>query len=218
MRPTDIFIINVTILFKPHPQIKGLKDFIITYILVGESLYHYIITSIFLPPHTEVAISTFCFISTIISQHNVHPFGDDRIAIKTAMRFNIPHAKIISTLNVTQTQNFYARNAHIQKKECGSKSLIRTPQRKALKDWLEQSSSHKRISFRYTLSAASDLGLEGVGKKTLKTVFRTLRYMRRTSIKKGFSDLPEYRIARVEFAREGITWPRDGLVDRIFSD
>lgn len=40
-------------------------------------------------------------------QHNIHTFRDENIAIKTAMRFNIPHAKIISTLNRTQSQIFY---------------------------------------------------------------------------------------------------------------
>jgi hypothetical protein len=118
-------------------------------------------------------------------------------------------------------QIFYARNASIisQKKDkCEIKSLIRTSQRNALQQWLQSSSSRTRLSWRDISTIVSELSLQEVRKKVMKTMFQTLNYVWRIFKKKDFSNDSRHMQARVEFARWRIILAKERLYDQIFSD
>jgi hypothetical protein len=155
-----------------------------------------------------------------LRQYNLSITRDQRIVIKTTLLFKVLYQQIQSTLNVIIRQIFYTRNAPItpQKDKCGTKPLIRTPQRNALQQWLQSSSSRTRLPWRNIPAVASELDLQEVREKVMKTTFHTLNYVRRTFKKKGFSNDPRHMQARVEFARWEITWSRERLYDQIFSD
>jgi hypothetical protein len=103
---------------------------------------------------------------------------DDRIAIQTALKFKIPHARIREVLGVTENQIEYARSHCItpQKSKAGRKPLLCTPQRNWLEQWLLEFSSHWRIRFQYIPRYISEFGR--VGEQTIKTAFNLLGYCR----------------------------------------
>ena len=112
---------------------------------------------------------------------------DEQIAIITALKFQIPHARIQDVFGVTRGQIEYARDpATPQKSRCGVKAHLRTPQHTALKRWLHLSPSNRRIPFQYIPQKIPEL--QHVGTTAVKTAFDLLGYCRRTSKKKGFPD------------------------------
>lgn len=60
--------------------------------------------------------------------------------------------------------------------------------------------------------------LEGVRTQAITTAIKSIGYIQRTAPKKGYSNDPDIKKERVEFAREGITWDRTRLYNQIFSD
>lgn len=65
--------------------------------------------------------------------------------------------------------------------------MLRTPERNSLQRWLQLSPSHSRIPWRKIPACHPELGLEGVGERAMKTVFRQLGYVHRVSKRKGYS-------------------------------
>ena len=52
----------------------------------------------------------------------------------------------------------------------------------------------------------------------MKTAFRQLGYVRRTSKRKGFSDNPRHKQLRYDFAQEAVRWSHEQVYNQIFSD
>jgi hypothetical protein len=143
---------------------------------------------------------------------------DNRIAIRTALQFSIPYAKIEHVLGVTERQILYAKKHPItpQHRKAGRKPALRTPQKTALETWLLQSPSHRRL--RYDQIPFKMPLLQGIGSDAIHTAMKSMGYVRRTTPKKGFSNDPAVKSERLEFAEEGITWDRTRLYNQMFSD
>src|SRR5947209_8249890 len=154
------------------------------------------------------------------THHNYAPATsrDDRIAIRTALKFKIPHSKIREVLGVTESQIEYARDHRVtpQKFKAGRKPLLSTPQRNQLKLWLLESPSHRRIKYQTIPKHIPEFSR--VREQAIRTAFDLLGYCRRASKKKGFLEEPDVLEERVTFAQEGITWTRERVENQIFSD
>jgi hypothetical protein len=72
---------------------------------------------------------------------------DQRVTIKTALRFKVPWSQIRKELNVTNRQIQYANRHRLtpQKNRTGSKPKLSTPRRRALEAWLLDSPSRRHI-------------------------------------------------------------------------
>lgn len=146
---------------------------------------------------------------------------DDRIAIRTALLFKIPPIRIMEVLGVTYYQIQYAKYHPLtpQHNKRGRRPLLKTPQRKQLETWLLASPSHCRIRYAHIPKRAPELDfLDGVKEEAIHTVFDTLGYCRRISKRKGFSDDPLVMQERVVFAREGLSWTKERVLQQIFYD
>ena len=145
------------------------------------------------------------FLSTS-KEYNPSTSRDQRLAIQTALLFKIPYSEIQSKLNVTHNQISYARNhpSTPKNRKAERKPPLRTPERNSLQHWLQLSPSHSRIPWRKIPAHQPELALERVGEKAMKTAFRQLGYVRRTSKRKGFSDNPRHKQLRYDFAQEAV--------------
>jgi hypothetical protein len=143
---------------------------------------------------------------------------DDRIAIRTALRFRIPYIEIRETLGVTEGQIRWAKAHPItpQHYRAGKRTAVRTPQKTALETWLLQSPSHRRIAYKQIPFRLPELSL--FGDKAITIAIRSMGYKRRTALRKGFSEDPVVKAERLAFAREAILWDRERLYNQIFSD
>lgn len=143
---------------------------------------------------------------------------DDRIAIRTALRFGIPYSRVREVLKVTESQIKYAKTHPLtpQHRQTGKKPAIRTPQKKVLETWLLQSPSHRRMAYKQIPLRLPELSR--FGNQAINTAMRSMGYTRRTAPKKGFSDDPVVMAERVAFAKEAIQWDRERLYQQIFSD
>jgi hypothetical protein len=56
------------------------------------------------------------------------------------------------------------------------------------------------------------------GEKAIRTALDTLRYTRRTSKKKGFSEDLRVMAKRLAFTQEAIQWSRERLQNTVFAD
>ncbi len=143
---------------------------------------------------------------------------DDRIRIQTALLFNIPWERICKVLKVTprQIQYGYAHRLTPQKQKAGRKPLIRTPQRRQLEEWLLSSPSHRRIPWKRIPKLEQEF--QDYGEQAISTAFTLQGYCRRVSKRKGFSSDPEVCAERLDFAKDGITWTREMVLNICFSD
>jgi hypothetical protein len=145
---------------------------------------------------------------------------DTRIAIQTALLFNVPYKEICKKLNVTEQQIWYTKNHRLtpQKNRAGWHPLLQTPQKRELETWILESPSHRRVAYENIPHFVPQLLPGGVGEKAIRTALKALGYVRRTSKKKGFSDDPVVMAERLAFAREGITWTPIRVQKQMFSD
>ena len=67
-----------------------------------------------------------------------------------------------------------------------------------------------------SLAPQLDLGQNGM--KAIRRAFQSQRYERRTLKRKGFSDTPEHRQNRLEFALAAVQWTPERLSQQMFSD
>ena len=143
---------------------------------------------------------------------------DLRIAIKTALLFQVPWSKIRKELHVTNRQIQYANRhrATPQKNKTGAKPKLSTPRRKVLEDWLLESPSRRHIPWKQIPLRAPEFS--DVSQYAIYTAMKTLGYQRRVAKRKGFSADPHVMYERLEFAQQAINWTRERLYLQIFSD
>lgn len=105
---------------------------------------------------------------------------DTRIAIKTALLFNIPYKEICEKLGVTQQQIWFAKNHRVtpQKIRAGRHPLLHTPQKRELETWILESPSHRRIAYHNIPRCMPQLRLTGIGEKAVRTALKALGYTR----------------------------------------
>jgi hypothetical protein len=153
--------------------------------------------------------------------YNTPTTRDTRLQIQTALRFRVPYAEIQQELNVTRGQISYAK-LHLltlRKSDCGRKSLLKTPERNRLQEWIERSPSHKRIAWKNLPRVCSRIpGLENAKYQAISTALRKLGYCRRTSKQKGFSDNPDVWDLRLQFAEKGLRMTKEDVMNIVFSD
>ena len=143
---------------------------------------------------------------------------DQRLAIKTALRFQVPWSKIRKEFNVSNRQIQYANRYRLtpQKKKCSKKPGLSTPRKKALEAWLLESPSRRHVPWRQIPLRAPEFS--DFGEQAISTAMKALGYRRRVAKRKGFSTDPDVMRERLEFAQEAINWTRERLYLQIFSD
>jgi hypothetical protein len=143
---------------------------------------------------------------------------DQRVAIKTALRFKVPWSQIRKELNVTNRQIQYANRHRLthQKNKAGTKPKLSTPRKRALEAWLLESPSRRHIPWKQIPLYAPQFS--DVGEDAIYTAMRALGYQRRVAQRKGFSTDPEVMRERLDFARQAVYWTRERLYAQIFSD
>ena len=102
-----------------------------------------------------------------------------------------------------------------QKRICGVKVKLQTPQRTTLNAWLQQSPSHRRVAIH---AIPRHLPQLESGENAIRTALQTLNCTRRRSPKKGFSECPRVIAERLAFAQEAINWTREELFNTMFTD
>jgi hypothetical protein len=146
----------------------------------------------------------------------------DRIRIKTALDFSIPHDQIIEKYGYTKAQiigTARTRRLTPQKRgRVGKKPKITTPKRTQLEQWLLRSPSRRHIRYQHIPDIAPELELQGCGAQALSTAFKLVGYGRRIAKRKGFSDDPDVIAERLAFALEAKQWSKDRVYRQIFSD
>ncbi|SRR6266536_598241 len=82
-------------------------------------------------------------------KRSCHTSRDERIAIRTALLFNIPYKDIYRKLGVTERQIWYTKNHRItpQKNRAGRHPLLCAPEKRELETWILESPSHRRVAF-----------------------------------------------------------------------
>ena len=142
---------------------------------------------------------------------------DIRLQVQAALRFKVPYAQITQTFGVTIDQIRYIKThrATPQKTACGVKPALKTPQKQVLKQWLQESPSHRRVPYQYIPRYFPEIG---AGEQAFRTAINALGYTRRASKKKGFSTDPAVMARRLAFAQEAIQWSRERLYNQVFSD
>lgn len=60
------------------------------------------------------------------------------------------------------------------------------------------------------------VGIEGAGERPMKTAFRQLGYVSRTSKRNGFSDDPRHEQLRYEFAQAAVRWSHEQAYNQYF--
>jgi transposase len=143
---------------------------------------------------------------------------DQRLAIKTALRFHVPWSQIRKELNVTNRQIQYANRHRLtpQKQRCGHKPKLSTPRRRALEAWLLESPSRRHIPWRQIPLCAPEFS--DIGECAIYTAMKSLGYCRRVAKRKGFSTDPIVMRKRLDFAQDAINWSQERLYSQIFSD
>jgi hypothetical protein len=142
---------------------------------------------------------------------------DIRLQVQAALRFKVPYAQITQTFGVTIDQIRYIKThrATPQKTTCRVKPTLKTPQKQVLKQWLQESPSHRRVPYQYIPRYFPEIG---AGEQAFRTAIDALGYTRRASKKKGFSTDPAVMARRLAFAQEAIQWSREQLYNQAFSD
>jgi len=141
---------------------------------------------------------------------------DKRLQIQTALLFKILLAQIKETLDVTDSQIYYAKHYRLtpQKTRAGRHAKLYTPEKTQLKEWLLSSPSHRHVAYHKIPHFLPQLG----GEQAIRTAVDELSYCRRISRKKGFSDDPTVCQERLDLVQDGSTWPRSRVQRICFTD
>jgi hypothetical protein len=143
---------------------------------------------------------------------------DQRLAIKTALRFKVLWSKIRKEFNMSNRQIQHANCYRLtpQKKKCSKKPRLFTPPKKALKAWLLESPSWRHVPWKQIPLRAPEFS--DFGEQAISIAMKALGYRRQVAKRKGFlTDLDVMR-KRLEFVQEAINWTRERLYLQIFSD
>ena len=106
----------------------------------------------------------------------------------------------------------------IKVKNCGRKPAISPEKSEELKNWLLSDPRNRFVLFGQIPRLAPELDLSHHGAKAIQRAFKSQRYGRRISKRKGFSDTSEHRQSRLEFALAAIQWTPERLSQQMFSD
>ena len=142
---------------------------------------------------------------------------DTRLQVQAALLCKVLYAQIIDTFKVTARQITYIKyhRATPQKTTCRAKPLLKTPEKRILQQWLQESPSYRRVPYQYIPRYFPEIG---AGEQAFRTVINNLGYTCRASKKKGFSTDPVVMAKRLAFAQEAIQWSRERLYNQVFSD
>ena len=142
---------------------------------------------------------------------------DKRLQIQTALLFKIPWAQIKETLDVTENQIRWAKHHRLtpQKSKSGRYAKLHTPEKTQLKEWLLSSPSHRHVAYHKIPHFLPQLHAK---EQAIRTAIDEIRYCRRISRKKGFSDDPKVCQERLDLAEDGKTWPRPDVQRICFTD
>lgn len=141
---------------------------------------------------------------------------DERLRVQTLF-FDANHTRsqICLETGYTYDQVCYAITHRLtpQKKKCGRKVLLTTPQRKRLIQWVTTSRENRETPW---IEIPGILGLD-CGEWAIRTAFKKEGFVRRISRKKPpLSE--ENRIKRLEWAKEHINWTDDQWDEILWSD
>jgi hypothetical protein len=92
---------------------------------------------------------------------------------------------------------------------------LHTPEKTTLKEWLLSSPSHRHVAYYKIPYFLPQLYAR---EKAIRTAIDEIRYYRRVSRKKGFSDDPRVYQERLDLVEDGKTWPRPRVQSICFID
>ncbi|KAI1006892.1 hypothetical protein K3495_g1318 [Podosphaera aphanis] len=85
-------------------------------------------------------------------------------------------------------------------------------------EWIRRCKRNRFAPLGLITTLAPELNLHGLGMKSIRTAVKSLGHGRRKAKMKGYSNRPENRRLRREFANEGILMSREGVYSMMFSD
>jgi hypothetical protein len=130
----------------------------------------------------------------------------------------VPWKEIKEKLNVTSYQIAYTNRHRLtpQKQRCERYTVINTPRRQELQDWLQASPSRRHIPWRAIPLVAPQFSQ--YKEEAITTAMHKLGYIRRTAVRKGFSNDERVMRQRVAFAEQAKLWDRTRVSMLLFSD
>lgn len=141
---------------------------------------------------------------------------DTRLQIQTLYAYaGFTQDEIALQLNLTRNQVRYALAHRLtpQKKNCGRKALLNTPQRKQLVEWVTASSINRAVQWK---NIPEILGWE-CGEKAIRAAFKKEGFVRRIARRKP--PLTErHKRDRLQWAWEHIFWTDDEWDSVLWSD
>ena len=117
-----------------------------------------------------------------------------------------------------QVYKVLKNGTELRQKNCGRKPAISPEKAEELKNWLLSDPRNRFVPFGQIPRLAPELDLGHCGGKAIRRAFKSQGYGRRISKRKGFSDTPEHRQRRLEFAVAAIQWTPERLSQQMFSD
>jgi hypothetical protein len=117
---------------------------------------------------------------------------------------------------VSNHQITYANRYRLTPRRHSRHTLLNTPRRQELQQWLLASPSRRHIPWKAIPECAPDFSQ--YKEHAITTAMQKLGYVRRITIKKGFSDDPVVMRQRVAFAQQATTWDRQRVSLLLFSD
>ena len=129
-------------------------------------------------------------------------------------------SEIARNFGYSRDQIYYVQRngTEVKSKNSGRHAAISQEKAVQLKNWLLSDPRHRFVPFGKIPSLAPQLDLGQNGMKAIRRAFQSQGYERRTSKRKGFSDTPEHRQNRLEFALDAIQWTPERLSQQMFSD
>ena len=129
-------------------------------------------------------------------------------------------SEIARNFGYSRDQIYYVQRngTEVKSKNSGRHAAISQEKAVQLKNWLLSDPRHLFVPFGKIPSLAPQLDLGQNGMKAIRRAFQSQGYERRTSKRKGFSDTPEHRQNRLEFALDAIQWTPERLSQQMFSN
>ena len=102
--------------------------------------------------------------------------------------------------------------------ENGGKPAIPQDKAREIVSWICREPCNRRVPYKRIPDMAPELGLQGLGKRAIRTAVESQGFGRRVSKRKGFSNQEIHRQKRLEFALNAREWDRQRLYSQMFSD
>lgn len=164
----------------------------------------------------NIAMESLYHAPTPKQAHSLELSRDDRLRIQTLF-FDANHTRsqICLETNYSYDQVCYAIRNRLtpQKRKCGRKVLLNSPQRKRLIQWVTASQENRKTPW---IEIPAILSLD-CGEHAIRTAFKKEGYVRRISRKKPpISE--ENRKKRLEWAQEHVNWSEEQWDEILWSD